>query len=229
MKKVLFLVAIISIANYMLADAITNATLSVTSNAGGVDQITFFESDEFSADFDDDYDATKMMNDGLTSTINLYVSNVNCSWGNASMFATNDLDGTILTFQANSIENDPYTITFVASSLVNYQLKDLKTGTLTDIVKDGTYSFTQTKNTTEERFEIVKKPAEPAICHQYGNLIITGHQGAKVKVLDMADQVAIAEQTLATDDEVISLSTLTKGAMYQVVVDDGEPMLIRIQ
>lgn len=208
-----------------MAQTYTDASLKLSSVSGASDKVKVFEGNEFSADFDNGFDASKMMNSGMTYSANLYVV---CPWGNASKVAEANLDGTKIMFQANEIEGDTYTITFTVSSLVDYQLKDLKTGTLTDIVKDGTYSFTQTKSTTEERFEIVKKPAEPAICHQYGNLIITGHKGAKVKVLKMDDSVAISEQTLATDDEVISLSELTKGEMYQVVMD-GETMIIRIQ
>ena len=230
MKKLLFVLSSLAMSGMLLAANYTaKATLAITSeHVTSPIQLKLYEAPEYTADKETMVEAPAFMNPVADNAyvVNFYAT---CAWGQASKAAENDLTGLKMTFQSNRVDNE-YTMTF-SNIIGTIHLKDLVTETIITI-KEGVapYVFTQTAdNSIIERFEIVEIPAEPAICHQYGNLIITGHQGAKVKVLDMADQVAIAEQTLATDDEVISLSELTSGEMYQVVVDDGEPMLIRIQ
>lgn len=236
MKKIALFSMFLCISISLIADDIVmsaQAKLSITSanNSKGANVILYESASSFTNNKEDDYEGPFMASDVAQNSkvINFWVSSCPWSADGASRFAVPDLIGTKMTFQSNRKDSE-YTMTF-SNIIGTIHLKDLVTETIITI-KDGVapYVFTQAAdNSIVERFEIVEIPAEPAICHQYGNLIITGHQGAKVKVLDMADQVAIAEQTLASDDEVISLSTLTKGEMYQVVVDDGEPMLIRIQ
>ncbi len=219
----------------MIAENSAIIIMTASTSQGTTSKLTLREDLSYSAALDNGYDADKNPNPVESNTVGINFYAI-CSWGDASKVAEPNLEDLKISFVSNKVVDEAYTITFDYVSGTPYYLKDSKVqdaagnDSLTAIVAGGTYSFTQAVSTTEDRFEIVKKviPAEPAICHQYGNLIITGHQGAKVKVLDMADQVAIAEQTLATDDEVISLSSLEKGAMYQVVMDE-ETMIIRIQ
>lgn len=224
--KSILILALGLISMSVMAEETARMTIKITSPSGGSDKVVVKESADYSDAFDNGAEAPKIVGTSLSKNVNIYVADNSEIY---SPFATNNVVGKTIEIITNRLDDD-YTLSFENVSGRALAIKDVVTGTITMIDATKTYAFTAAKgNNTIARFQIVEKPAEPAICHQYGNLIITGHQGAKVKVLDMADQVAIAEQTLATDDETISLSSLTKGEMYQVIVDDAAPMLIRIQ
>lgn len=227
MKKIkVFAIALVcAFSVNALAEQTAHALIKITSEYGS-DEVELKEATQFSNAYDNGSEAGKIVSTSTPMNVNIYGV---IGTDKYSVVATNNLVGLSIEIITNKIDDD-YTLSFENVSGRALAIKDVVTGTITMIDATKTYAFTAAKgNNTIARFQIVEKPSEPAICHQYGNLIITGHQGAKVKVLDMADQVAIAEQTLATDDEVISLSSLTKGEMYKVIVDEGTPMLIRIQ
>lgn len=142
--------------------------------------------------------------------------------------ATDDLQGTPITVQ--TISDTEYTFSFSNVSGRALKFYDAELDSLTDITNTNVYVCQLEKNTTiANRFSIYK-PSEPTICHQYGKLIITGHVGDKVKVLDMEGEEAIAEQTIIKDTHKITLSdhSLTSGEQYKVVLGE-DTMIIRVQ
>jgi len=109
------------------------------------DRIIVAEGEEFSAEFDNGYDAAKYMNDG----INMYVM----ADEKMSNFATDNLDNTYVGFQ--TVKGGNYTIEF-ANVNGDLTLIDLATGDRIAMVEGNVYEFTADANTTNDyRFQIV--------------------------------------------------------------------------
>ena len=225
MKKQVICAIMLLATGFLFADNIevrinvVGATHQTTSN----DYVFLMQNSWYSA-AKDTSDIVKMMNP--STQVNVYAIT---PLGKLSTMQSDNLIGTFIGFVSNP--NTNYTMSFDWLKGGKVYIQDVEQDSIFLASEDMQYNFTATASTTyDARFKIydVYYPVEPVICYQYGNLIITGHKGAKVKVLDMADQVAIAEQTLASDNEVISLSALTKGEKYQVIVGD-KTMIIRVQ
>lgn len=205
-------------------------TIKITSEWSGGDVLVFMEKSTYS-DTEADYgaDVPKLSNTGEGS-INLYgIVGAN----HYSTVAKEHLEGSMIGLVTNEFDTH-YDIKFTGANYTEGRdtlyLEDLEKDTLIKIVKNATYSIdfeTAAIRTLDNRFRIYK-PSAPTICHQYGKLLITGHVGDKVKVLDMEGEVAIAEQTISTDNMVINLASLTKNKMYQVVIGD-KTMIIKVQ
>lgn len=120
--------------------------------AEGFDRILVAEGADFSAEFDNGYDAVKFMNED----INLYVSAAE-KMGN---FATNDLNNTYVGFKA--INGGNYTIEFANVQGEELILIDHETGAQVAMVEGATYEFTADANSTNDyRFEIVEPAKLP--------------------------------------------------------------------
>lgn len=125
----------------------TIASIKV-SDATSQDKVLLVESDKYAATYDRGADAEKYM-DG--QHFNLYAST---EAGNLCNIATNDLEGTILTFQAGEALDYELSIDNVIGS--NYGVKDLLTNTVINLNEGNTYSFTAQPNSTMDRFQVVK-------------------------------------------------------------------------
>lgn len=227
MKRTFFLLMVLAVSTSIFAELTRKCWITLASNQGGSDVVKLYENSDRNHSLENSYDATKNMNTAYDFSVNIYVR--------VPQYIPNDSLGTVMT---NNIERypitiktnkltDTYTMTF-SNLLGEIYLYDAQIDSLMLMEEGGTYDFVAPINKiVSDRF-FINRPFDPTICHQYGNLIITGHKGEKVKVLDMAGEVAIAEQTLASNNEVISLSALTKGEKYQVIVGD-KTMIIRVQ
>lgn len=129
---------------------ITMATISVKADNGQADEVSVFESNEFTQDFDNGADASKYM---YAEGINLYA---NTTIGKQTNVASDNVEGTILGFRAGVSEN--YTIRFSNINGDEFTLIDLENQQRVEMKADVTYSFSQTaKSTNEARFMIVRK------------------------------------------------------------------------
>ena len=111
-----------------------------------IDRVTVAERADFSAEFDNGYDAVKYMNEG----INMYIT----ADEHMSIFATDNLEDTYVGFQ--SVKGGEYTIEFANVQGKDLTLVDLETGVQTLMVEGNTYTFNAAANTTNDyRFQII--------------------------------------------------------------------------
>lgn len=125
----------------------TVATISVTAANGAADKVILVEGEEFSSEFENGSDASKMMSE---ESFNLFVTTED---GNQSMVATDNLEGTILSFQAADAIN--YTLRFSHIHGNDYAIRDLKTGVIIPVTENGSYDFIAQPNSVEKRFEMI--------------------------------------------------------------------------
>lgn len=239
MKKLLItLMSLLSIS--LMAEETAYVVIKLTGKTTASEtnfRIRLTEDSQFSNEYEDGKDA-EILNLTPTNdnTVFLFVKVGTHKCSSIYKTAISDLP---MGFQTNRVDNE-YTLTFTSAEGRSLKILDKVTNSITEIEADGTYDFeVNTENCPgfmvgqnkliEDRFIIEPTNIpEPTICHQYGNLIITGHVGEKVKVLDMDGEVAIAEQTIDTDSKVIELTSLTSGEQYQVIVGE-KTMIIRVQ
>lgn len=125
-------------------DEITKAEL-IVSGENCADYLLVAENDQFTAEFDNGYDAAKYMNDG----INMYVS----ANEKMSVFATDNLENTYVGFQA--VKAGAYTIEFANVQGEELILIDLETGARVAMTEGNTYEFTANE-ANDYRFQITK-------------------------------------------------------------------------
>lgn len=128
---------------------ITRAKM-IVKGEGCIDRVTVAEGAEFTAEFDNGYDAAKYMNDG----INMYVS----ANEKMSIFATNDIEGTYVGLQ--TVKGGNYSIEFANVQGEDLTLIDHATGARVLMVEGNTYEFAA-EGTNDYRFEIVKSAKMP--------------------------------------------------------------------
>jgi len=114
------------------------------------DHIVVAEGEDFSADFDNGYDASKFMNEG----INMYIS----ADEKMAIFATDNLENTYVGLQ--TINGGNYTIEFANVQGEELTLIDHETGARVAMVEGATYEFTA-NGTNDYRFEIVGRQNMP--------------------------------------------------------------------
>lgn len=134
--------------------AVNNMTKAklIVKGENCTDRVIVAEDDQFSAEFDNGYDAAKFMNEG----INMYVS----ADEKMSIFATDDLNNTYVGFKA--INGGNYTIEFTKVQGEELILIDHETGAQVAMVEGATYEFTAAANSTNDyRFEIVSAAKMP--------------------------------------------------------------------
>lgn len=130
---------------------ITKAKLIVRGESY-VDRVVVAEDAQFSAAFDNGYDAAKYMNDG----INLYVS----ADEKMGIYATDDIENTYLGFQA--VNGGNYTIEFTNVQGKELTLIDHENNVRVAIEEGKTYEFTAAANSVNDyRFEIVGRADMP--------------------------------------------------------------------
>lgn len=130
------------------ASSIDNSVvISVTSEGGQGDRLTLIERQTNDATFENGADASKFITDG----VNIYAET---PAGQLSRVATNNLEGTQITFASNASEQ--FTLKFSNVNGTRYALRDNANGQIISLVDDATYNFTQAANTSvANRFEVV--------------------------------------------------------------------------
>lgn len=124
---------------------ITRANI-IVKGENSIDRVKLAESDMFSTEFDNGYEAEKFMNEG----INMYVS----ADEKMSVFATDNLNNTYVGLQ--TVNGGNYTIEFAKVQGEELVLIDHETGAQVAMVEGATYEFTAEANSTNDyRFEIV--------------------------------------------------------------------------
>ena len=134
------------------ASDLTTARVEVRSAAGDYDYVSLLAGDQFSAEYNNGYDAEKIMN----SALNLYT----VGKMNQAILATDNLDNTVLGL--NCVEAGTYTISFSHINGEELTLIDHATGARVAMVEGATYEFTTDANTENDyRFEIVEPAKLP--------------------------------------------------------------------
>lgn len=124
----------------------------IVKGEGCIDRVGVVEGEDFSAEFDNGYDAAKYMNEGF----NMYVS----ADEKMSIFATDDLNNTYVGLQA--VKGGNYTIEFANVQGAELTLIDHETGAQVAMVEGATYEFTAEANSVNDyRFEIVSAAKMP--------------------------------------------------------------------
>ena len=128
--------------------------LNITSANSGADHLYLLERDGYTAQYDNGYDAKKMMNDNL---VNIYTNN---EAGQMAVEATDKLNGTYVAFVAG--EDSEYTL-FVTSVLgQNLKLRDMITGDEIVLTEGATYTFNAVPNSEDNfRFVIIEEAGIP--------------------------------------------------------------------
>lgn len=135
----------------MVSD-LTSAKIILSSAEGINDKVVLAQSNDFSAAYENGYDAEKYMNEGA----NLFVNNAEFK---QSTLATDDLDNTYLGL--NNV-NGTYTISFVNVKGQSLTLVDLKANRQINIVEGAEYQFEATENDANDyRFKVVKRQDVP--------------------------------------------------------------------
>ena len=129
--------------------------VQVNSAHSGADRIYLFEDAEYSAGYDNGYDAVKQIADGLA---NLYIS---MPFGKAEVAATDNADSTSVGFAAG--EDDSYTLTFTSLTGDSLYWQDTENDSVFAIKEGGQYTFYATpKQDVPNRFRILtKRPQKP--------------------------------------------------------------------
>ena len=126
--------------------------INITAENGEKDVVYLLGSDQYSAEYEDGYDAEKLMNEGM----NLYVAGDM----NLSMLYTDDLQGTLLSLETGDDVN--YTLTFGKVNGEVYALRDNLTNAVVLMNEGATYNFTAQPNATlDGRFQIVSRQEMP--------------------------------------------------------------------
>ena len=121
------------------------AIVEIAAADGAKDKLYLIESDKFSADFDNGYDAAKYMNN---ESFNIFAGE------QMGIIATDDLEGTAISMTTKA--QTSFTMTFSNVTNMEYAIRDNLTGTETAIEEGATYMFSTAANANVEgRFEIV--------------------------------------------------------------------------
>lgn len=124
----------------------------LVSGENGMDKVFVGQSEQFTAAFDNGYDAVKYMNDG----VNMYVT----ANEKMAIFATDNLENTYVGFQ--TVKGGTYTIEFANVQGEELTLIDLETGARVAMVEGNAYEFTADANSANDyRFEIVESAKLP--------------------------------------------------------------------
>ena len=158
---------------------ITKAKI-IVKGEGCIDRVGVAEDAQFSAEFDNGYDAVKYMNEG----INMYIS----ADEKMSIFATDNLEDTYVGFQ--TVKGGTYTIEFEKVQGAELTLIDLETGARVAMIEGNAYEFSADANSVNDyRFQIVESAKLPtaienteAIKSAKGIYTITGQYVGEMNV-----------------------------------------------
>ena len=125
----------------------------VVAGANSQDHVMVVESSQYDAQYDRGADAEKYMD---VNHFNLYATT---EAGNLAMVATDNLEGTTLTFQAG--QEVEYTMTFTNVLNNDYSLIDLLTNEVIRMTEGNSYTFAAQPNSVENRFQIIATAKVP--------------------------------------------------------------------
>jgi hypothetical protein len=124
------------------------AVVEIVAADGTKDEVSLLEGEQFSAEFDNSYDAAKLMNKEQTY---IFADGMNDKLG---AIATDNLEGTTLSIAAK--EQTSFIMTVRNANGMNYAVRDVLTGTEVELTEGATYMFTVPANTNVDgRFQIV--------------------------------------------------------------------------
>lgn len=136
------------------------STLIEVKSKLGSDKMCIITDDNYTKDFDNGADGRKIL--GLALIPQIYAAE---SDGNYQINATNDINNTVLGFQAG--QDDEYTITFTQQNVdrkyEKLYLYDVINNSMTDITASGstyTFSVSEASRTTINRFRILTKQTD---------------------------------------------------------------------
>lgn len=124
------------------------ARIEIVAADGTKDEVSLLEGDQFSVEFDNTYDAAKLMNKEQTY---IYANGNDTKLG---IIATDNLEGTSLSLDTK--EQTSFMMTVAHAEGLNYAIRDMLTGTEVELTAGATYMFTVPANTNVDgRFQIV--------------------------------------------------------------------------
>lgn len=130
------------------------ARIEIIAADGSSDEVCLVEGDQFSSDYDNAADATKIMIDKPSF---IYADGAE---DKMSMLATDNLLGTTLSM--TTTEHTSFIMNFSCVNGMNYAIQDMQTGTVVDIANGGSYMFTVPADATVTgRFKIVNRREVP--------------------------------------------------------------------
>ena len=131
--------------------------LQVNSSTSGADYIYVLERPEYTAGYDNGYDAPKALPEpNRQTTVYLYTAE---SYGANEISATDNAEGMYIGFLSS--EDVLYTLTARSVMGETFYLEDTETGTCTYLSDSAQYTFTARPNTTyEHRFRLLKHAPE---------------------------------------------------------------------
>lgn len=238
MKKTLISLIALALSAGAMAQVIIPDVVGIRleSNNGMQAQSNWYEAtDANDNQFQNGKDATALnmpAGEGVSET-EVFIYN-EAPYGKMASLYTTKLAGKYIAIKTNSTETD-YKFVFTALYPTNKEVKiiDLEMDSIITIAKNATYAFTAaTGQTLTNRFQFYVPfsgdEGELDVCYQYGDLTINNNPyTTNIVVKDMADNIVIDKMARNTP-QVIDLSSLEKGAMYQVIVGD-KTMIIRVQ
>lgn len=130
------------------------AMIEIMAEDGTKDAIRLIEGSQFSADFDNSYDAAKYMKD---NSFNLFADANDEKLGT---IASDNLEGT--TISMNTKGQTSFTMTIKHANGMNYAIRDMLTGTEVEMTEGATYMFSVPADANVEgRFQIVSVAKMP--------------------------------------------------------------------
>ena len=124
----------------------------VTAADGSSDYVVLAQADQFSAEYENGYDAEKYMNDFM----NIYVNDEH----KQQTFATNNINNTLIGFDV--VEAGMYTLSFSDVMGNNLVLVDLANGARINMEEGATYTFAASANEANDaRFQVVEARKMP--------------------------------------------------------------------
>lgn len=215
-KSILMIVAIF--ASMALSAQTFTASCTMTMKgvpSGTSDVLEIYQITEAHANsFDNGWDATKMMNTLLPTSVNLYAQT---SYGKLSTVALPDIKGLPLPIITNESETN-YVFSF-SDVDGDIKLDDMELDSIHPMSK-GDYAFVAEngKKTIANRFRIYKPftpdAGELAVCVYYNSIEITNNPYTdNIVVKDMEGNVVLTKAPRATP-QVISLENLASGHYF---------------
>lgn len=126
----------------------STARIEIVAEDGTADHVNLVEGNQFTAAYDNAYDAEKLT---IGERTFLYANGCRDKMG---IVATDNLEGTLLSM--NTTDQTSFTMQFSNVNGLNYAVRDMLTGTETEIVEGATYMFSVPADATVEgRFKIV--------------------------------------------------------------------------
>lgn len=135
-------------------ESFNKAMIEIVAEDGTKDAIRLIEGSQFSADFDNSYDAAKYMKD---NSFNLFADANDEKLGT---IASDNLEGT--TISMNTKSQTSFTMTIKHANGMNYAIRDMLTGTEVEMAEGATYMFSVPADANVEgRFQIVSVAKMP--------------------------------------------------------------------